>query len=81
MAFNSFYVNLLIRVILFGFTNLGFFYLLMTRERFFSIIFLGILIVVQLLFLIHYVNSTNRNLARFLLMLGEEDADFISLKD
>lgn len=81
MAFNSFYLNVLIRVILFGLTNLGFFYLLITKQRFFSMIFLGILIILQLLLLVHYVNTTNRNLARFLLMLGEEDTAFISLKE
>lgn len=80
MAFNSFYVNILFRVILFGVTNLGFFYLLIAKERFFSIIFLGVLIVLQLFLLIHYVNTTNRNLAHFLLTLGEEDSKFISLK-
>ncbi len=81
MAFNSFYINVLIRVILFGITNLGFFYLLMAKERFFSMVFLGILIVVQIFLLIRYVNTTNRNLARFLLTIGEEDTSFISLKE
>lgn len=81
MAYNSFYLNLLFRVVLFGITNLGFFYLLVARERFFSMIFLGILGIVQILLLIHYVNTTNRNLARFLLLLGEEDTEVISLKE
>ena len=81
MVFNSFYLNVLIRVLLFGITNLGFFYLLVTKERFFSMLFLGILIVVQILLLIRYVNTTNRNLARFLLMIGEEDTSFVSLKE
>ncbi len=81
MAFNSFYINVVIRVILFGFTNFGFFYLLVTRQRFFSMVFLGILIVLQVVLLIHYVNTTNRNLARFLLLFGEEDTAFVSLKE
>jgi len=81
MAFNSFYINVVIRVILFGFTNFGFFYLLVTRQRFFSMVFLGILIVLQVVLLIHYVNTTNRNLARFLLLLGEEDTAFTFLKE
>lgn len=81
MVYNSFYINILIRVILFGITNFGFFYLLVSRNRFFSMILLGILIIIQIILLIHYVNSTNRNLARFLLTLGEEDTTFVSLRD
>ena len=81
MVFNSFYINIFIRVILFGVTNFGFFYLLVSRDRFFSMIFLGILIIIQVILLIHYVNTTNRNLARFLLTLGEEDTTFVSLRD
>ncbi len=81
MAFNSFYINVLVRVILFGLTNFGFFYLLVTKHRFFSMVFLGILIIVQMLLLIHYVNTTNRNLARFLLLIGEEETSVISLKE
>lgn len=81
MAFNSFYINVLIRVSLFGLTNFGFFYLLVTKQRFFSMVFLGILIVLQVVLLIHYVNTTNRNLARFLLLLGEEDTAFTFLKE
>jgi nitrogen fixation/metabolism regulation signal transduction histidine kinase len=81
MVFNSFYINVLIRVILFGLTNFGFFYLLVTKQRFFSMVLLGILVIVQIVLLIQYVNTTNRNLARFLLLLGEEDTAFTSLKE
>lgn len=81
MKYNSFYLNILVRIILFGITNFGFFWLLVNTDRFFSILFLGILIIGQLASLIYYINTTNRNLARFLLMLGEEDVEFVPLKE
>jgi two-component system nitrogen regulation sensor histidine kinase NtrY len=81
MKYNSFYLNILVRIILFGITNFCFFWLLVDTDRFFSILFLGILIIGQLVSLICYINITNRNLARFLLMLGEEDVEFVPLKE
>jgi two-component system nitrogen regulation sensor histidine kinase NtrY len=81
MKYNSFYLNILVRIILFGITNFGFFWLLVNTDRFFSILFLGILIIGQLASLIYYINTTNRNLARFLLILGEEDVEFVPLKE
>jgi two-component system nitrogen regulation sensor histidine kinase NtrY len=73
MAFNSYYLNILVRILLISATNFGFFYFLVKGDRFFTILFLGILFVSQVVWLFHYVNSVNRTLARFLLTLGEEE--------
>ena len=62
MKYNSFYLNVLIRVILLGITNFGFFWLLVATNRFFSTVLLGLLIIIQIAGLLYYVNTTNRNL-------------------
>ena len=81
MAFNSFYLNILLRIIFMSAANLGFFYFLIHRERFFTVIFLGLLFIVQVIWLIYYINSVNRSLARFLLTLGEEETMVLPLQD
>ncbi|KPL15384.1 MAG: hypothetical protein AMS26_07780 [Bacteroides sp. SM23_62] len=73
MAFNSYYLNILVRILLISATNFGFFYFLLKGDRFFTVLFLGILFIAQVIWLFHYVNSVNRTLARFLLTLGEEE--------
>jgi nitrogen fixation/metabolism regulation signal transduction histidine kinase len=73
MAFNSYYLNILLRILLISATNFGFFYFLLKGDRFFTILFLGILFIIQVIWLFLYVNSVNRTLARFLLTLGEEE--------
>jgi nitrogen fixation/metabolism regulation signal transduction histidine kinase len=81
MALNSFYLNILLRIIFMSATNLGFFYFLIHRERFFTLLFLGLLFIIQVIWLIHYINSVNRSLARFLLTLGEEETMLIPIQD
>ena len=73
MAFNSYYLNILARIVFMSLTNLGFFYVLLNRERFFTLIFLGLLFILQVIWFIYYVNSVNRSLSRFLLTLGDEE--------
>ena len=73
MAFNSYYLNILVRIVFMSITNLGFFYVLLHRERFFTLFFLGLLFVIQIIWFVYYVNSVNRSLSRFLLTLGEEE--------
>ena len=43
MAFNSYYLNILLRILLISATNFGFFYFLLKGDRFFTVMFLGIL--------------------------------------
>ena len=73
MAFNSYYLNILVRILIMSVTNLGFFYVLSTRERFFTLFFLGVLFIIQVVWFIYYVNSVNRSLSRFLLTLGDDE--------
>jgi two-component system nitrogen regulation sensor histidine kinase NtrY len=73
MAFNSYYLNILVRILLISSTNFGFFYYLLKGDRFFTILLLGILFIIQVLWLFMYVNSVNRTLSRFLLTIGEEE--------
>ena len=81
MALNSFYINILIRILLLSGTNLIFFYFLVHYNRFFTILLLGILIIVQVIWLIYYVNGVNRSLARFLLTLGEEETMLVPIQN
>jgi signal transduction histidine kinase len=73
MAFNSYYLNIMVRILLISATNFGFFYFLLKGDRFFTILLLGILFIIQVMWLFLYVNSVNRTLARFLLTIGEEE--------
>ena len=80
MAFNSYYLNILLRILLMSATNFGFFYFLLKGDRFFTILFLGILFIIQVIWLFMYVNFVNRTLARFLLTVGEEETMVMPLQ-
>lgn len=73
MEKNRFYIIICIRIILITITSLGFVYILTQTSRPATTLFLGILIILQTGALIHYVNRTNRELARFLIYLKEND--------
>jgi signal transduction histidine kinase len=80
MAFNSYYLNILLRILLISANNFGFFYFLLKGDRFFTILFLGILFIIQVIWLFFYVNSVNRTLVRFLLTIGEEETMVMPLQ-
>jgi nitrogen fixation/metabolism regulation signal transduction histidine kinase len=80
MVFNSYYLNILLRILLISATNFGFFYFLIRGDRFFTILLLGILFILQVIWLFHYVNSVNRTLSRFLLTLGEKETMVLPLQ-
>ena len=80
MAFNSYYLNILVRILLISGTNFGFFYFLLNGDRFFTVLLLVILFIVQLVWLFIYVNSVNRTLSRFLLTIGEEETMVVPLQ-
>jgi signal transduction histidine kinase len=80
MAYNRFYLNILVRIIALSLTLFGFFYILFEGNRFFTSIFLGILILVQLAWMFYYINTVNLNLSRFLLMLSEEETAILPLR-
>ena len=73
MERNRFYIVICIRVILITATCFGFIFILTQTNRPVTTLFLGILIILQTNGLIHYVNRTNRELARFLMCLKEND--------
>ena len=81
MVYNSFYVNILVRVILLLGTLTGISYLFVIQNRFFTLLFLVLLAVVQVFHLFFYLNRTNKNLARFLLLLTQEDTSVVLWKD
>jgi len=59
----------------------GLAYLFVLNDRFFTLLFLALLAIVQTIFLFMFLNRTNRNLARFLLLLTQEDTSVIAWKD
>jgi len=73
MGRNRFYINIVIRVIFITTTCFAFIYILTQTSRPATTLFLGIIIVLQIIGLIQYVNRTNRELARFLIYLKEND--------
>jgi len=80
MVYNSYYANIVTRLIflLASFTGLA--YLLVNTSRFFTLVFLAALTIIQIISLLYFLNKTNRNLARFLLLLTEEDTSVIAWK-
>lgn len=81
MAYNSFFTNILIRILLLLLTITGLAYLFVIHERFFTLLFLALMMVVQTLLLFSYLNRTNQNLARFLLLLTQEDTSVVLWKE
>jgi two-component system nitrogen regulation sensor histidine kinase NtrY len=81
MAYNSFFTNILARITLLLLTIFGLAWLFINQERFFTLIFLGLLVILQILLLFSYLNRTNKNLARFLLLLTQEDTSVVLWKD
>jgi len=80
MVFNSYYINILFRIVVLSATNLGFFYFLAQSDRFFTTLLFGIFILIEIVWLFAYVNITNRNLARFLITIGEDNISMPTLK-
>ena len=81
MGYNSYFANVVTRLFLLLATFIGLAYLVVNTERFFSILFLVLLAILQTIALINFLNRTNRNLARFLLLLTEEDTSVILWKE
>ncbi len=81
MAYNSYFANVISRLVFLLATFIGMAFLLVNTSRFFSVFFLSALAIIQTISLIYFLNKTNRNLARFLLLLTEEDTSVIAWKD
>ncbi len=65
MVFKGFRINCIIRVLLLSASILLFLYLLFQTSLYTAIFIIGITIIYQIYALIHYVEKTNRDLARF----------------
>lgn len=81
MVYNSFQTSILTRITLLVVNLSALAYLFVRHERFFTLIFLALLAILQIILLFVYLNKTNRNLARFLLLLTHEDTSVIEWKD
>ena len=73
MGINRFYITVSIRIILIILTCLVFVIFITEIKRPVTTLFFALLIIFQAAALIHYVNRTNRELAKFLIYLKEKD--------
>jgi len=80
MVYNSFQTSILTRIILLVSNLMALSYLVIRQERFFTLVFLALLALLQIVLLFLYLNRTNRNLARFLLLLTHEDTSVVHWK-
>jgi nitrogen fixation/metabolism regulation signal transduction histidine kinase len=81
MVYNSFQTSVLTRIGLLVVNLFALSFLYVMQDRFFTLIFLALLAILQIILLFVYLNKTNRNLARFLLLLTHEDTSVIEWKD
>ncbi len=81
MAFKRFRLNCIIRIILLGLTCLGFFFILFKTELYAALLIIGLTIIYQIYSLIHYVEKTNRELARFFSSIRYSDFSQTFKKD
>ncbi len=72
MASKNFYVRLIIRILLFSITTIGFSFYLVKEYYFLSGLFL-ILMTLQVINLIRFINHTNRKIAYFFESIKNED--------
>jgi len=73
MGINRFYITVSVRIILIILTCLVFVIFITEIKRPVTTVFFALLIIFQAILLIHYVNRTNRELAKFLIYLKEKD--------
>ncbi|MFC2136786.1 PAS domain-containing sensor histidine kinase [Bacteroidota bacterium] len=73
MGQNRFAIIIFIRIIFITLTCLAFIYILTETNRPATTVFLALLIIIQTGNLIYFVNRTNRELAKFLIYLKEND--------
>jgi two-component system nitrogen regulation sensor histidine kinase NtrY len=73
MVFKSFRINCIIRILFIAATSFLLFYLFFETQLYAAILIAGILILYQVYSLIHYVEKTNRDLARFFESIKYED--------
>ncbi len=73
MGFNRFYTSIIIRIILIVVTGVALSFFIGQEDKIMASIISFTLIIAQTIYLIAYINKTNRNLASFLLRLQSKD--------
>jgi hypothetical protein len=73
MVYKLFRIIVITRVILLAASVVVLFYLLYESSLYATILIMGLAIVLQIISLIHYVEKTNRDLARFLSSIQYSD--------
>jgi nitrogen fixation/metabolism regulation signal transduction histidine kinase len=73
MGFNRFYISIIIRIILIVVTGLALSFFIGQDDKIMASIISFLLIAIQTIYLISFINKTNRNLASFLLRIQAKD--------
>lgn len=81
MRYNKFYISIFSRIILIVLTSFLFVYFIEREDNILTAGFIVFLILVQIGFLIKYVNRTNRELAEFLVHLQQGDTSVVFSKE
>ncbi len=81
MKFNKFFISIVSRIILIVCTCFLFVFFSGKDDLLLTSIFLVFLIIIQIVFLIRYVNRTNRELAEFLIHLQQGDTSVVFSKE
>jgi nitrogen fixation/metabolism regulation signal transduction histidine kinase len=74
MVYKGFYFNIIIRVILIFLSSFWLSFCLHEPEKIYTIITVSSITILQIVFLINYINKTNRDLARFFSSLKDKDS-------
>jgi len=74
MVYLQFYVNVVVRVLLLTASCMGFAFTWYSEGNYITLVNLGLLIILQTILFIYYVNKTNRDLANFFDSVKNEDS-------
>jgi len=73
MPYNKFHINIFLRIILIILSSFLFVFFVERDDNILTSIFIALTILIQTIFLIKYINRTNRDLAEFLIHLQQGD--------
>jgi len=74
MVYKRFYIQVIIRVVLITANCFWFAFEVNDPPRLYTSLFLGLMVILQVWGLIHYVNKTNRELSRFFASLSDKES-------
>jgi nitrogen fixation/metabolism regulation signal transduction histidine kinase len=81
MTYNKFYISIFLRIIIIVLTCFLFVYFIEKEDSLLTTVFVVFLVLVQIAYLIKYVNRTNRDLAEFLVHLQQGDTSVVFSKE